>query len=313
MSRARWLRGGGPEAVSPSRGGGPDAVSALRGGGPDAVSASRAISSGSAGSSVPEIPQWIVLIVVLVHGAMLGVTARDHTAKTRPRSLKVSCKSSMSTGRRYEPDADRAAVAGGVGARARLGGPRTTRRAGMRSAEGLRARDAPVPSGELHMGHVLNYTLGDVVSHVRRRAGQPVLHPMGTTRSGCPPRTPRSGGRAPTRGDRTDDRCESGRIHGWGIRSTGRARSRPTSPSTTAGHSGSSSSCSRRPGLPKDAPVKWCPFDQTVLANEQVIDGRCERCGNQVEARKLEQWMFRITDYADRLLDDLDKSTGPSG
>jgi leucyl-tRNA synthetase len=55
----------------------------------------------------------------------------------------------------------------------------------------------------------------------------------------------------------------------------------------------------------KEAAVKWCPFDQTVLANEQVIDGRCERCGHLVELRQLEQWFFRITDYAERLLDDL--------
>ena len=56
----------------------------------------------------------------------------------------------------------------------------------------------------------------------------------------------------------------------------------------------------------KEAAVKWCPKDATVLANEQVIDGRCERCGTPVEVRQLEQWFFRITDYADRLLDDLE-------
>ena len=55
-----------------------------------------------------------------------------------------------------------------------------------------------------------------------------------------------------------------------------------------------------------EAPVQWCPVDQTVLANEQVIDGHCERCGSLVESRQLEQWFFRITDYADRLLDDFD-------
>ena len=55
----------------------------------------------------------------------------------------------------------------------------------------------------------------------------------------------------------------------------------------------------------KEAPVKWCPKDQTVLANEQVIDGRCERCGTEVEARNLTQWFFRITDYADALLDEM--------
>jgi leucyl-tRNA synthetase len=61
----------------------------------------------------------------------------------------------------------------------------------------------------------------------------------------------------------------------------------------------------------KEAAVNWCPNDQTVLANEQVIDGRCERCGHEVEVRQLEQWFFRITEYADRLLDDLDAIDWP--
>ena len=61
----------------------------------------------------------------------------------------------------------------------------------------------------------------------------------------------------------------------------------------------------------REAAVNWCPKDATVLANEQVIDGRCERCGTPVEARQLEQWFFRITDYADRLLDDLDTIEWP--
>ena len=61
----------------------------------------------------------------------------------------------------------------------------------------------------------------------------------------------------------------------------------------------------------KDAAVKWCPHDQTVLANEQVIDGRCERCGHLVEIRQLEQWFFKITDYAERLLDDLETVEWP--
>ncbi len=56
----------------------------------------------------------------------------------------------------------------------------------------------------------------------------------------------------------------------------------------------------------KEAPVKWCPNDQTVLANEQVVDGRCERCGAEVEAKNLTQWFFRITDYADELLDEME-------
>ena len=61
----------------------------------------------------------------------------------------------------------------------------------------------------------------------------------------------------------------------------------------------------------KGAPVKWCPNDQTVLANEQVRDGRCERCGFEVESRLMEQWFFRITDYAQALLDDLETVDWP--
>jgi leucyl-tRNA synthetase len=61
-----------------------------------------------------------------------------------------------------------------------------------------------------------------------------------------------------------------------------------------------------RPGRARDANVNWCPKDQTVLANEQVKDGKCDRCGTVVEQKALTQWFFKITDYAQRLLDDLD-------
>jgi len=60
----------------------------------------------------------------------------------------------------------------------------------------------------------------------------------------------------------------------------------------------------------REAPVKWCPKDQTVLANEQVIDGRCERCGTPVEEKRLTQWFLKITDYADRLLKGSTTSRG---
>ena len=76
---------------------------------------------------------------------------------------------------------------------------------------------------------------------------------------------------------------------------------------TTAGPSGSScASSSATSPTATTPPVQWCPKDQTVLANEQVIDGHCERCGALVEPRHLEQWYFRITEYADRLLADFD-------
>ena len=97
------------------------------------------------------------------------------------------------------------------------------------------------------------------------------------------------------------------RCAGSAGRTTGDARSRRTSPTTSAGSSGSScasTSAGSRTG--RRAPVKWCPNDQTVLANEQVRDGLCERCGAEVESRLMEQWFFRITDYAQALLDDLE-------
>ena len=81
--------------------------------------------------------------------------------------------------------------------------------------------------------------------------------------------------------------------------------------STTAGPSGCSCSfCERGLAYRKDGPVNWCPNDQTVLANEQVVDGHCERCGAEVTKRELTQWYFKITDYADRLLDDMDAAGG---
>ena len=167
----------------------------------------------------------------------------------------------------------------------------------------------PYPSGELHMGHVLNYTLGDVVAHVRRRQRLHGAAPDGLRRVRPARRERRDpGGRPPARDHRAQHRGDPqpDAAHGLGDRLGARGLDR-TSPTTTAGRSGSScASSSAASPTGKEAPVKWCPNDQTVLANEQVIDGRCERCGAEVEARNLEQWFFRITDYADALLDEMD-------
>ena len=165
----------------------------------------------------------------------------------------------------------------------------------------------PYPSGELHMGHVLNYTLGDVVAHVRRRRGYAVLRPMGYDAFGLPAENAaiREGGHPREVTDRNIDAIRSQiRRMGWSI-----DWSREVSTHEPEYYRWTQWLFLRfyEHGLAyrKDAPVKWCPNDQTVLANEQVIDGRCERCGAEVEARNLEQWYFRITDYADRLLDEM--------
>jgi leucyl-tRNA synthetase len=165
----------------------------------------------------------------------------------------------------------------------------------------------PYPSGELHMGHVLNYTLGDVVSHVRRRRGWSVLRPMGYDAFGLPAENAaiREGGHPREVTERNIDsiRAQIKRM-GWSI-----DWGREVSTHEPEYYRWTQWLFLKLYGAGlayrKNAPVKWCPNDQTVLANEQVIDGRCERCGAEVEARNLEQWMFKITDYADRLLDDI--------
>jgi leucyl-tRNA synthetase len=166
----------------------------------------------------------------------------------------------------------------------------------------------PYPSGELHMGHVKNYTLGDVVAHVRRRRGFQVLRPMGYDAFGLPAENAaiKEGGPpgVVTRRNIVAIREQMRRM-GWAI-----DWSREVSTCEPEYYRWTQWIFLRffERGLAyrKDAPVKWCPNDQTVLANEQVIDGRCERCGAEVEARNLEQWYFRITEYADALLDEME-------
>ena len=165
----------------------------------------------------------------------------------------------------------------------------------------------PYPSGELHMGHVFNYTLGDVVSHVKRRRGVTVLRPMGYDAFGLPAENAaiREGGhpREITERNIAAIRRQMKRM-GWSIDWT-----REVSTCDPSYYRWTQWLFLRfyEAGLAyrREASVKWCPNDQTVLANEQVIDGRCERCGAEVVAKSLEQWFFRITEYADRLLDEM--------
>ncbi len=166
----------------------------------------------------------------------------------------------------------------------------------------------PYPSGDLHMGHTLNYTIGDVITHLRRRKGMQVLRPMGYDAFGLPAENAaiKEGGHPRTVTERNivSIREQMHRM-GWAI-----DWGREISTHDPAYYRWTQWLFLRfyEKGLAyrKEAPVKWCPNDQTVLANEQVVDGRCERCGAEVEAKTLTQWYFRITDYADALLDEMD-------
>jgi leucyl-tRNA synthetase len=166
----------------------------------------------------------------------------------------------------------------------------------------------PYPSGELHMGHVRNYMLGEVVSHFRRRNGYAVLRPMGYDAFGLPAENAaiREGGhpRIVTERNIAAIRRQMKRM-GWSI-----DWEREVSTHEPEYYRWTQWLFLKffEAGLAyrREASVKWCPNDQTVLANEQVIDGRCERCGAEVEARNLEQWFFRITAYADRLLEEME-------
>jgi leucyl-tRNA synthetase len=167
----------------------------------------------------------------------------------------------------------------------------------------------PYPSGELHMGHVRNYMLGDVVTHFRRRHGFAVLRPMGFDSFGLPAENAaiREGGhpRVVTERNIATIRRQMQRL-GWAIDwDRALATHEPEYYRWTQWLF--LRFFERGLAYRKEAPVKWCPNDQTVLANEQVIDGRCERCGAEVEAKNLTQWFFRITDYADALLDEMDQ------
>src|SRR5436309_8772129 len=164
----------------------------------------------------------------------------------------------------------------------------------------------PYPSGDLHMGHVLNYTLGDVLTHFRRRHGLRVLRPMGWDSFGLPAENAaiREGGSPREITERNIANIER-QMHrlGWAI-----DWDRVIAAHDPAYYRWTQwlflRFLERGLAYRKEAPVNWCPNDQTVLANEQVIDGHCARCGFEVESRKLEQWFFRITAYADALLED---------
>jgi leucyl-tRNA synthetase len=167
----------------------------------------------------------------------------------------------------------------------------------------------PYPSGEPHVGHLKVYSVGDAIAHYRRRNGYGVLQPMGYDSFGLPAENHaiRTGEHPRVSTDRSIASFREQFID-WGISIDW---SRELATHTPEYYRWTQWIFLRlfEAGLAyrTDAMVQWCPKDQTVLANEQVIDGRCERCGTEVVPKKLEQWYFRITDYADRLLADFDR------
>jgi len=167
----------------------------------------------------------------------------------------------------------------------------------------------PYPSGRIHMGHVRNYTMGDVVARVKRAKGFAVLHPMGWDAFGMP----------------AENAAMERKVHPkkWTYENIDAMKAQLKSMGLSLDWSREVATCDPAyykhqqamfvdflgAGLVerRQSKVNWDPVDQTVLANEQVIDGRGWRSGAVVEQRELTQWFFKITDYSQDLLDALDK------
>ncbi len=170
----------------------------------------------------------------------------------------------------------------------------------------------PYPSGNLHMGHVRNYSIGDVVARFKTMNGYNVLHPMGWDSFGLPAENAAiKHGASPAK---------------WTTENIANMREQLKSMGISYDWDREVATCmpdyykwtqwmflqlyNRGLAYKKKQYVNWCPSCQTVLANEQVVNGKCERCKADVGKKDLEQWFFKITDYADRLLKDIDKLDG---
>ena len=170
----------------------------------------------------------------------------------------------------------------------------------------------PYPSGNLHMGHVRNYTIGDVIARYQRMLGKNVLQPIGWDAFGLPAEgaaVKNNTAPAPWTYDNIAYMKNQLKMLGFGY-----DWSRELATCTPEYYRWEQKFFTElyKKGLvyKKTSAVNWCPNDQTVLANEQVIDGKCWRCDHEVVKKDLSQWFFKITDYADELLKDLDLLPG---
>jgi len=170
----------------------------------------------------------------------------------------------------------------------------------------------PYPSGDLHVGHAKNYTLGDAVARIHRMRGRNVIHPMGWDAFGLPAENA-----AIQRGIDPET---------WTLANIANMQRQVRLMGTSYDWTREIATClpdfyrwnqwffirlfEKGLAYKREAPVNWCPIDQTVLANEQVENGRCWRCGAAVERRNLAQWFFKITDYVERLLAGLERLDG---
>ena len=165
----------------------------------------------------------------------------------------------------------------------------------------------PYPSGRIHMGHVRNYTMGDVLARFRRMTGHEVLHPMGWDAFGMPAENAAmEQGVHPGGWTRANIKAMKAQLKRLGF-ALDWTRELATCEPDYYGHEQALFLDLFAAGLVyrKESSVNWDPVDMTVLANEQVIDGRGWRSGAVVERRKLSQWFLRITDFADELLEGL--------
>jgi leucyl-tRNA synthetase len=165
----------------------------------------------------------------------------------------------------------------------------------------------PYPSGDLHMGHAEAFAIGDVVARYWMLRGYDVMHPIGWDSFGLPAENA-----AIQRNEHPADwtykniETQAASFRRFGVSFDWSRRLHTSDPEYYRWTQWLFLRFMER-GLAyrKSSAVNWCPHDQTVLANEQVVNGRCERCGHEVTKRELTQWYFKITDYADRLLDDM--------